>query len=508
MKLLPRILALVILAGCGPESALELEELGSELSYVPLPGRIQAENYRAGGEGVGYHDTSAGNAGSVYRSNDVDIQATSDVGGGYNVGWIAKGEWLAYNIQSQEGTYDFEVRVASSLSGWKSFHLQLDGQPITSPVSFDDASGWQSWKTITIRGVKLTAGAHVLRLVTATGGFNFNWISATLQETPANAVIKPVYGGLYTSREANRTRWSPALGQYWLKVRWADLEPSPGVYNWAPITDYLTAHPGVRVRLHIEGGDGAPSWLANDSGAFVPVTNNRDSITRYCGRYWVPAYKNRFKSFVTALGARFDKVPEIASVNNFGNSLVYDEPWIMGGDAASVARLYSAGLNRDSSLAAQKEAIAALIQAFPTTVIEMPGHGTWDYPVDATGKIKYDWAGGRDIFNQMHALYGRHIIFTDYGLGPNEGEAAAADLATAPSFYSWLHKRADLGYPIAFQLTLTTSGSSPTTEQMVGAMEAAVFMGASWVEHSEFMLLNNSQVQFYDGEFKANVPSP
>ena len=47
---------------------------------------------------MGYHDTTPGNSGNQYRNDDVDIQATSDIGGGYNVGWIRDGEWLAFDV--------------------------------------------------------------------------------------------------------------------------------------------------------------------------------------------------------------------------------------------------------------------------------------------------------------------------------------------------------------------------------------------------------------------------
>ena len=60
----------------------------------PVPGTIEAEDYDTGGEGVAYHDTTAGNSGGAYRYEDVDIENCSDTGGGYNVGWTAMGEWL------------------------------------------------------------------------------------------------------------------------------------------------------------------------------------------------------------------------------------------------------------------------------------------------------------------------------------------------------------------------------------------------------------------------------
>ncbi len=39
----------------------------------PIPGTIEAENYDLGGEGVAYHDATAGNSGGLYRTDDVDI---------------------------------------------------------------------------------------------------------------------------------------------------------------------------------------------------------------------------------------------------------------------------------------------------------------------------------------------------------------------------------------------------------------------------------------------------
>src|SRR6185436_12992129 len=58
---------------------------------VTLPGVIEAEHFDDGGEGIAYHDVTAGNSGGAYRRTDVDLEATSDSGGGYNVGWVSAG---------------------------------------------------------------------------------------------------------------------------------------------------------------------------------------------------------------------------------------------------------------------------------------------------------------------------------------------------------------------------------------------------------------------------------
>ncbi len=44
------------------------------LQVFPIPGRIEAENYRTGGQGTGYSDTSSGNSGGAYRNDRVDIE--------------------------------------------------------------------------------------------------------------------------------------------------------------------------------------------------------------------------------------------------------------------------------------------------------------------------------------------------------------------------------------------------------------------------------------------------
>ena len=82
----------------------------------PIPGKIEAEDYDIGGEGVAYHDATLGNEGGEYRSDDVDIEITTDTGDGYNVGWIEEGEWLAYTVEvSSTGLYDIQLRVASAM---------------------------------------------------------------------------------------------------------------------------------------------------------------------------------------------------------------------------------------------------------------------------------------------------------------------------------------------------------------------------------------------------------
>jgi len=150
------------------------------ISSGPLT--VQFEDYDGGGQGVGYFDTTPGNSGGVYRNNWVDIQATTDTGGGYNVGWVKATEWLDYTETiAAAGTYAFDVRVASNGAGG-TFHIAVNGVDKTGPITIPNTGGWQAWTTITKSGVALAAGAQVIRFVMDTNGAsgsvgNFNWFT-------------------------------------------------------------------------------------------------------------------------------------------------------------------------------------------------------------------------------------------------------------------------------------------------------------------------------------------
>ena len=119
--------------------------------------------------------------GGQYRTTDVDIEGTSDTGGGYNVGWAFAGEWLSYTVNvTTAGTYDIEFRVASG-GGGGTFHVAIGGVNRTGSIAVPNTEGWQTWTTVRATGVTLAAGQQVWQLVMATNGAttavgNFNWI--------------------------------------------------------------------------------------------------------------------------------------------------------------------------------------------------------------------------------------------------------------------------------------------------------------------------------------------
>lgn len=128
---------------------------------LPIPGKVEAENFDAGGEGLTYHDSDTKNIPMAYRPNEpVDIL---DQGNGiYHVIDNNPGEWLEYTVNvAEKGLYDVNVVVAA-FTGGGTFRIKIGS--VESPIY--KALGTYSWsKTKTVPfTMNLEAGTQIMRL--------------------------------------------------------------------------------------------------------------------------------------------------------------------------------------------------------------------------------------------------------------------------------------------------------------------------------------------------------
>lgn len=166
-----------------------LRSLGVTVKNAPgEPITLQAEDYLPGGQNVGYSDTDVANTGGLYRPSErVDIQATTDTGGGYNVGWTAANEWLKYTFSlNAAGTYKPELRVATTTANQR-IRLEVDAQ--STVITLPNTGGWQTFTTVAAPNMALAAGVHNVRVFFETGGANFNWTRFTPQ---GSSCISPI----------------------------------------------------------------------------------------------------------------------------------------------------------------------------------------------------------------------------------------------------------------------------------------------------------------------------
>lgn len=144
---------------------------------------VPAESYAGGGEGTGYHDTTPGSeatpsAPGFLRAEDVDIENSKE--GRYDVGFIAAGEWLRYDVFTPTVTnYDVRLRYATNTPGAR-FAVTVDDPNATAgSVALPSTGDWQGWADSDVYTVALPAGTHAIYIKTDTGGFNLNQLGIT-----------------------------------------------------------------------------------------------------------------------------------------------------------------------------------------------------------------------------------------------------------------------------------------------------------------------------------------
>ena len=149
-----------------------------------LPGIVQAENFDNGGNYIGYFNLDASDpSGNMYRAPaSVGIEPTSDIGGGYDVGYTKEGEWLRYSVNvTQGGLMNLQARVASLGQGGY-YHVSFDGKNATDNLFVPATGWWQNWTTQVSPAFLLQPGQHIMQVTFdgngPTGGMgNFNWFA-------------------------------------------------------------------------------------------------------------------------------------------------------------------------------------------------------------------------------------------------------------------------------------------------------------------------------------------
>lgn len=126
---------------------------------------------------------------AFFLNNGLQLENTTDVGGGQNIGYTSVGDYLDYRIRVAEaGLFRIEVRVASAgTAGRIEFQQRSKEGAILNTGTIDTpvTGGWQTWTTINTT-MRLNEGTSVLRLRIVTPEFNVNWMNFTQLTVAAN----------------------------------------------------------------------------------------------------------------------------------------------------------------------------------------------------------------------------------------------------------------------------------------------------------------------------------
>ncbi|WP_405020031.1 carbohydrate-binding protein [Kitasatospora sp. NBC_00070] len=256
-----------------------------------VPGTVQAENYDTGGQGVAYHVGSVNGSGTAYRSDGVDLEATSDTGGGWNLGWTGAGQWFRHTVNvAAAGSYTVSLRLAAPAAVTGALHLSdASGANLSGAVNVPATGGWQSWTTVTAN-VTLPAGRQVLTIQQDSGGWNLNQLTFTA--SGGDPAPTDLAAGRPTG-ESSHTNGYPASNltdgnrnSYWESAdnsfpQWAQVDLG-SARSVGRVVLRLPAGWGARTQtLTVQGStDGAVFTTLKATAAYTwdPATDNTVSI--------------------------------------------------------------------------------------------------------------------------------------------------------------------------------------------------------------------------------------
>ncbi len=142
----------------GSLSAFVNAEVFNDLDFrFAIPGWIEAEEFSL--------------------QTGVELEVTSDNGGGQNVGFLDAGDVMEYKVNVRySGDYDVNIRTASESAGSLTMELVTEDGQVTGLGNFQLSAtgGWQTWATST-REVNIDAGIYTLRVIVQDAPFNLNW---------------------------------------------------------------------------------------------------------------------------------------------------------------------------------------------------------------------------------------------------------------------------------------------------------------------------------------------
>lgn len=144
---------------CAVDSVVGSFRISSLMPFA-IPGIIEAEAY--------------------HQMQGIQTQATTDIGGGMNVGFTDAGDWLEYYVKvDKTSTYDINFRLSSFPSNNVTAVFNLvnvtNNNENIATINVPRTTGWQNWTTHTLRR-DLSAGGYLYRINVVTGGFNINWM--------------------------------------------------------------------------------------------------------------------------------------------------------------------------------------------------------------------------------------------------------------------------------------------------------------------------------------------
>lgn len=163
-----------------------------------------------------------------------------------------------------------------------------------------------------------------------------------------------------------------------VRVRWRDVEPEPGRYDWSYLDSIfdLSERYDKKVMLRILAGYWSPQWLY-ESGIPILKAYFRGQEVRFPA-VWDERYMYYFSRLVREVGKRYGNHPRLILVHMSGPTIFSAEP-ILARNSKELKTIESHGFSPYSILERWKETARLFKETFPNRVLSLNIH----YVIDA-----------------------------------------------------------------------------------------------------------------------------
>ena len=230
-----------------------------------------------------------------------------------------------------------------------------------------------------------------------------------------------------------------------VRMEWATLEPSPGVYDWSLLDEQISRADqyGIKVSLAVVNGSAAPSWLSSmgvEMFSFKFGTETREMPVP-----WDSTFQSRWTQFIAAMGARYaneDTISLVYATNSSRNGFEMQLPFSPADQINWQAAGYSDALYADS----WKTAIDAFVAAFPNHPVSHEVHpvlgsddvanDVYQHARDTHGEAVGVLAAWWMVHNALDVYPGMFEILKDASLASHSQVQVANSYTNTPDRFS------------------------------------------------------------------------
>lgn len=305
-------------------------------------------------------------------------------------------------------------------------------------------------------------------------------------------------GGVFTkalwngkpTRDLDRVVASSHLTGLNATVRWQDLEPEPGQFQWDAIDGVLqlAKQHDLVVTLGIFGGVWTPDWAYEKHGlSSVEFTHTKKMVKHAFGRQyrvphvWAPDYQDAFMAAVAAIARRYDANPHVVRIFVSGPSFFFNEFHV---ESWLAEIMHPHGFTERQYIDGWKRSLDQYAQLFPNTPLDLA-------LVPFDGRLE----PLEELINHAVAGHPGQVVFSNHSLNDRATGNAHHPLAKLYRRFAELAPDVPIGFELAeYQMSDGASFSHSIAEQNPAAFAKAIgwaVESGAWFLHPEGSRLLN-----------------